>query len=315
MFIFSCIYLSIRTLGPLKKKDYASFSLGSSAELQSHTSHISNRWDEQTLCILDAIWHAVAPVQPGSMSCAESCDFCSCAGLRWAPEQAIRWTTWPYLLFLQHPSPQLCAKLVNPTQTSHRHSPPVHISRRCGGPNAGGRGGGRWYVEKWTALLSLPPFFSCLPAVRSAGTPAPMRFAVPNDSPSSRAGTAGNVCSGWCSSPRFVFHPVTFCFVIFTLRSRRRQTLKISREISSCQNCCRNCHIPTVPWRSMLRSGLPASSAPPGSRRTGGRRDWIRALQQCMRGTDGQIPGFTCQHKTKCILFKIQSKMRAVQRL
>ena len=51
-----------------------------------------------------------------------------------------------------------------------------------------------------------------------------------------------------------------------------------------------------------LRS--PLSSAPPGSRRTGGRCDWIRALQRCMRGTAGQIPGFTCHRKTKCIRLK-----------
>lgn len=116
-----------------------------------------------------------------------------------------RRTTWPYLLVRQHPSPELCAGLVNSTHASRRHSPPAHSSRCCGGPRAGGGGG--------AGAACLPPVFSWLPALRWAGTPAPMRFAMPSDSPSSRAGAAGRGCGGGgggCGSSRCVSRAVTF---------------------------------------------------------------------------------------------------------
>lgn len=96
----------------------------------------------------------------------------------------------------------------------------------------------------------------------------------------------------------------------FSLRSQLPQEDALrgnSRGICSCRN---RCHIPggTVTLDVALWSVL--SSAPPGSRRTGGRCDCIRALQRCMRGTDGRMPGFTCHHKTKCTLFQNTTSAR-----
>ncbi|XP_016888277.1 uncharacterized protein LOC107988652 [Cynoglossus semilaevis] len=64
----------------------------------------------------------------------------------------------------------------------------------------------------------------------------------------------------------------------------------------------------TLFWLLRCSTLSSSSSSPPvsggSSRRTGGRCDWIGALQRCIRGTDDQIPGFTCHRKTKCIVFE-----------
>lgn len=60
---------------------------------------------------------------------------------------------------------------------------------------------------------------------------------------------------------------------------------------------------PDVALRSALSSPLLRSTRRQQAERRAVRR-YVRALQRCMRGTNGRIPGFTCQHKTKCILFK-----------
>lgn len=60
---------------------------------------------------------------------------------------------------------------------------------------------------------------------------------------------------------------------------------------------------PDVALRSALFSPLLRSTRRQQAERRAVRR-YVRALQRCMPGTDGRIPGFTCQHKTKCILLK-----------
>lgn len=118
---------------------------------------------------------------------------------------------------------------------------------------------------------------------------------------------AGDFYGVSCTTARFVPRLARFDWA-FASSSHEGHAWRNSRGISSCRNCC---HIPKVPWLLTLRSGLFSCSAPPGSRRAGGRCDWIRALQRCMRGTDGQIPGFTCHGKTKCVLSKTQNTRSA----
>lgn len=106
-------------------------------------------------------------------------------------------------------------------------------------------------------------------------------------SPGRRAGTVRNF-----SNDRWTFVFSLTRGLIFSFSSSKRQTLPISKVISKHKTL-----LPHPQGTAALRSAL--SSAPPGSRRTGGRCDWVRALQRCMRGTNA--PGFNRYHKTECM--------------
>lgn len=120
----------------------------------------------------------------------------------------ISLTTWPYLWVLHQPSPQLNVNQ-HTSHKSHRHSPPHQHTPR-GSKNRCQRGG---FGE---IGLFLSPVAQIWLGHRLRGASRSRR-----QSAGRRADTAGNFCSGWCTSARFVFQSVTFRFVLFSQLSNR----------------------------------------------------------------------------------------------
>lgn len=191
------------------------------------------------------------------------------------------------------------------TSTQHHTRIPPSLTSTSG---SGLRRSGR--------LLPSPPV--SLSTLGFAGTPAPTRFAIPN------VGSKRSSGHRWKYLQRLMHlraipspppHP-RHAPLLLTLRSHRRQTLTVRRK-SLCRSWLlssgahpRGASAPDAAPRSAppFAALLPAAGGAIGLVRSASARARVR-------GAGGQIPGFTCQHKTKCVLFKIQAKTTVTLRL
>lgn len=118
---------------------------------------------------------------------------------------------------------------------------------------------------------------------------------------------AADVCSASCTSAQLPPRPLAFRLGVWLQRSPKKgHAGSVSggrSELSELLPHPPGAVTPDVALRSALFSPVLRSTRRQQAERRAVRR-YVRALQRCMPGTDGRIPGFTCQHKTKCILLK-----------
>lgn len=169
--------------------------------------------------------------------------------------------------------------------TSHQHHSGTHLhstSADAAQVQAQVAEGGIWRSGPLSFLFSVSLLSPDGEIGWDAGSDA---LRDPQRQPEQPGSTAGNVCSGWCTSARCVSPcHVLLCYLPCALTEGKLWTFH--GRFLACQHCCRNCHIPPAPWRSTLRSALlfpPLLPAAGGQE--GGASGFVRSSSACVAQT------------------------------